>query len=493
MKVSGFLLSVIVLGALILRVWNLSAQSLNIDEYTELQVQHETYVEAALKADSMPPLYPILLKAWLTVWPGEMAGRWFSVLMGVATVAVVGTLWGRSFGRPLALSTAALLAISPLHIFYSQYVRSYGLMMLWAVLVIGTLAQAVKSKRKTDWGWFGVSALGGLYTHYYFAIFLAVLSFSLAVWAYRWKWSREYLIANLCVVVLALPLVGFVGKDLHFQKSLRDSRPLDVSALGYTYVSMLTGYSIGPSKRDLQVFNKKQALASAAPISAVVGIIFLSLGYAGSSYLRKRRLFVLFLALTVVPVLLVGILGLLANVTYNPRFVVWSLLPLLSLLAAGVLQGRRSWIVRMALLLLVIVSITAVTNRHCVARYQNEDVRSLGEFLQQQTDEEMPVFVLANYMTALVAHYLPTEREVWELPAVSATDEMPSSESLPRLANLALTEKLPNGGSYWLVYTRPFHGDPAGAILAHLSKQGSLEKVKEYAGIVLYRGQLPLK
>ena len=125
-----WLLGIVVI-ALVLRVWNLSAQSLDIDEYTELQVSHETYAFAATKADSMPPLYPVLLKTWLAVWPGDFSGRCFSVALGVATVWVVGALWARCFGAGLALTTAALLAFSPLHIYYSQYVRSYGLLMFW--------------------------------------------------------------------------------------------------------------------------------------------------------------------------------------------------------------------------------------------------------------------------------------------------------------------------------------------------------------------------
>ena len=101
-----------------------------------------------------------------------------------------------------------------------------------------------------------------------------------------WKWSRGFLLANLTIVLLALPLIGFVGKDLHFQKGLRDSRPLDIPALGYTYVSMLTGYTVGPSKRDLQVIDRMNAFSSALPIAAVVGTLFSILGIAGIGYLR---------------------------------------------------------------------------------------------------------------------------------------------------------------------------------------------------------------
>ena len=490
MKRSSYCLLLIVVAALLLRAWNLSAQSLDIDEYTELQVSHETYAFAATKADSMPPLYPVLLKTWLAVCPGDMAGRWFSVFIGVTTVWVVGALWPQNFGSALALTTAALLAFSPLHIYYSQYVRSYGLMMFWTTLTIATLAKAIKSHRKSDWAFFVFSALGGLYTHYYFAIFLAVLSVAFAFWGYGWRWSRQWWVANLSVAVLALPLIGFVGKDLHFQKGLRDSRPLDIPALGYTYVSMLTGYSVGPSKRDLQVFGRSKALVSAGPIALVVGAIFLSLGYAGIACLRKCRLLGLVIALAVAPVLLVGGLGILTNVTFNPRFVVWSLLPLLVLLSAGIIENHRSWIVRVALLLLVLVSGAALYNRQYIPGHQNEDVRSLANYLQQQPAGSAPVFVLSNYMQPLVALYLPEEWEVLDLPAVSATDEMQSTEELPQLAKLALSDRLPEGGSYWLVYTRPFHGDPAGEIFASLSEQGSLEKTEEFAGIVLYQGKL---
>ena len=301
MKSSGYWLSLIVFSAFVLRAWNLSSQCLDIDEYTELQVRHKTYVEAANAADSMPPLFPVLLKSCLAIWPSDMIGRWFSAVIGVATVWGVGVLWTPSVGRPLALATAALLATSPLHIYYSQYTRSYGLVMFWTALAIGSLMLALKSRQPAHWALFVVSALGGLYTHYYFAIFLGVLSVCFACWANGWRWSRQWWVANLCIGVLALPLVGFVGKDLHFQKGLRESRPLDIAAFGYTYVSMMTGYSIGPAKRDLQVMNRSEALKSAGPIAATVGAIFLSLGLSGLSYLRKRRLFVVFCVLALAP------------------------------------------------------------------------------------------------------------------------------------------------------------------------------------------------
>ncbi|MEM8944886.1 MAG: glycosyltransferase family 39 protein [Planctomycetota bacterium] len=483
-----WLLAVVVL-AIVGRAWNLSAQCLDIDEYSELQLTKLSYTEAALAADSMPPFFPVLHKAVYTLWPSDMAGRWLSLIVGVSTVWLVGTLWARAFGQVLGLMTATLLALSPLSIYYSQYIRSYGLVIFWAVLATGALAIAVRTRRRSDWLLFVVASLGGMYTHYYFALYLSVLSLAFAIHEYGWRWSRQWWISNLCLGVLALPLIGFVGRDLHFQKSLRESRPFDVASMGYTYVSMLTGYSVGPSKRDLQVMDQTKALQRAVPAAAAACVVFVCLGLAGADYLHRRNLLVLMIALSLVPVALVGLLGYVADVTFNPRFVVWSLPPLLLLLGAGALQVRRRWDARLGVVALVLLSATAVYNRHYVAGHRNEDLSGLGSYLQQGVDR-YPVFVLSNYMTPGVAHYLNEEWRVLELPKVDDVAALTPPQTLTELAVDSLNKTLANDDGYWLVYTREFHGDPAGEILASLAEAGQLEMEREFAGIKLYRGQL---
>ena len=42
---------------------------------------------------------------------------------------------------------ALLLAINPFHVYYSQEIRMYGLMVLWSLLAIGFAARCVG-----DWG-----------------------------------------------------------------------------------------------------------------------------------------------------------------------------------------------------------------------------------------------------------------------------------------------------------------------------------------------------
>ncbi len=477
-------LVVIVLFALVLRVWNLPAQSLDMDELAESQVRGLSYVESAVRADSMPPLYPVLLKGWLAIFSGEMAARWLSVAIGVATVAAVGVLWARCFGAPLALVVAGLLAISPLHIYYSQHVRGYVLLFLWAAVTIPALLLAVKNERRSDWVMFVVGSLGGLYSHYYFALFWGVLALVGAWSAYGWKFSRQWWVACVTIGVLSLPLLGFVRSDLHYQKSIRAARSMHAGAFGYTYLSMATGYCVGPSKNEIQQMSPRDAMIAGAPISAVVGSIYLILGGWGIVFLRQRRLLVPVLVLLFVPVLMIGLLGWLTGVTYNPRFVVWSLLPLLMLLGAGVVQGGRSWSVRIAVLGLVLVSVLAIYNRQSVARYQNEDVRAVGNYLNDQTEERGPVFVLPSYMTGLAQHYFP---EGWTVEGVADLESGRATEEVDRVME-TLTGELPASGPYWVFYSRAFHGDPNGELLGRMIEDWSIVKQQEFAGVVLYRG-----
>lgn len=137
----------------------------------------------------------------------------------------------------------------------------------------------------------------------------------------------------------------------------------------------------------------------------------------------------------------------------------------------------------------MLVSATAIYNRHSVAQYQNEDLRSLGAYLQQRSGEREPLFVVSNYMAPAVAHDLSQDWKVFELPPVEATEAMESSMELVPLARHTFADHLPKGGPFWLAYTRSFHGDPDGAILGHLNENATLKKVQEFPGIVLYRGK----
>ena len=83
--------------------------------------------------DIHPPLYYWLLSLWAVPFgQGEAALRGFSVVLGTLMVWATWGLGRALGGRAVGLAAAALLAVSPLAVQYSQEVRMYALAGLLA-------------------------------------------------------------------------------------------------------------------------------------------------------------------------------------------------------------------------------------------------------------------------------------------------------------------------------------------------------------------------
>ena len=113
-----------------------------------------------------PPLYFIL--GWLSLKIGSDP-EWVrlpSLLAGTATIPLVYMLGARTVGRAAGLLAAAVFALSPFMIYYSDEARSYALMI--ALLTASTLALliALESGRARWWAVYAACSCGALLSHY---------------------------------------------------------------------------------------------------------------------------------------------------------------------------------------------------------------------------------------------------------------------------------------------------------------------------------------
>lgn len=147
----------ILLVAGVLRMWHLDAPGLSVEEInTVSRVRGTPGVLFNNPFSARSAAYPFILRWWISVFgASDMAVRGLSVLCGVLTVAVVYLLARRLAGRQIALVSAAVLAVAPLHIAYSQLVSRYALLTLTsAILVLLTLLLLEKPKSALRWaGW----------------------------------------------------------------------------------------------------------------------------------------------------------------------------------------------------------------------------------------------------------------------------------------------------------------------------------------------------
>ncbi|CAN5228755.1 MAG: glycosyltransferase family 39 protein [Gemmatimonadetes bacterium] len=471
----------ILLLALGLRVWSLHDQSLTMDEISELRIAHGSAGSIVQSKDGFPPLYHLLLSGWMRTFDSESSARWLAVFFGVLSIAAVERL-GSRVGRPaVGLWSGALLAISPFHIWYSQEGRSYGLFFLLATLALWTFLRALETDRRRDWALYALTAVAGLYTHYFFALLLAVAAFILALERRGWGEWRSPLAAHVAIAVLALPLIPLLEADFSYQAGYPERGAFGAPAFAYTYVSLLTGYSLGPSLRELHVLAPGTALRSLLPWLIPLGAAAAVLLFYGYRELGRRNTVRRLLLLALLPVLAVGLLSELGGVGYNVRYVLWVGLPFVVWLGAGAARGWRQAAGRVGLLTLLILFGVALYQRHQIDRYKNEDTRAVAAYLQSK-ENRFPVLVISSYMAAPLSHYLEPGWPVYGLSKIESAREL--DEVLASIDRLA-----PHPGPYWLVYTRAFHGDPKGRLLDLLTERDGLRLVARFAGIDLYRSR----
>ncbi len=159
---------VTVMGGL-LRFYHYDRLSLWLDEgYTIMFARqpwasvlglHGTY-------DAHPPLYYALVKLVTLAIPEISAGRVLSVVAGTLTIPVLFAIGNRLFGQWAALAASGALAVSPLHIWYSQEARQYAVAVSLVAMAYFALLSFYQAP---GWRWaalYGISLLLGMYIDY---------------------------------------------------------------------------------------------------------------------------------------------------------------------------------------------------------------------------------------------------------------------------------------------------------------------------------------
>jgi hypothetical protein len=97
-----------------------------------------------------PPLFYLLFHGWLAAVGGsETAMRVFAVLPGTLAVPVVGSAVGRIAGPRTGIAAAIVLALAPLHVYYSRDARMYSLLSLWMALAVYAVALGCRALSPT--------------------------------------------------------------------------------------------------------------------------------------------------------------------------------------------------------------------------------------------------------------------------------------------------------------------------------------------------------
>jgi uncharacterized membrane protein len=197
----------------------------NFDKYQHINLDRGVAdtVNYLITSDPQhPPLYYVMVRLWAQVFGDSPAGvRSLSAIISLLIFPTVYWLCLELFDSAVVGWIAmALIAVSPLQLYFAQEARQYT---LWMVEIIGSsaaLLRAMKQENKINWALYSLSLVLGLYTHLF--TFLIMISHGIYVIIQQQfhftKTFINYLISTIAAFLIFLPwLLVFIT---HLQTAL---------------------------------------------------------------------------------------------------------------------------------------------------------------------------------------------------------------------------------------------------------------------------------
>lgn len=345
---------------------------------------------ATLYVDIHPPLYLTFMHVWNRVFgDGELSMRMPALLSGLASIAL--TYWAghRLVGRNAALWASLLLALSPVHIWYSAEARLYSPMVACTLLAVGTFDRLLDpALPRRPWLWWlhlaNVAVMLAL--HYYLAVIVVLLA--IAAPLLRGLGAPALRITGWHGAGL-LALGAFVAAKMSLGEFETSQDYLRAMTAGELYVFIFdwcwTGHTL------LAVDNVLDDLAAWSQEALGIVLVVLGLRQTIRCWRNQRTVALVPACLLAIPVFLWGAAALGLGNTYTERSALPSL-PFVFMLAGCGLANLQPTLRRFAgaaMIVLCIASLIALHafyEAHWTVYKPNPDWRGATAYLSHEID-----------------------------------------------------------------------------------------------------------
>jgi hypothetical protein len=247
-----------------------------------------------------------------------------------------------------------------------------------------------------------------------------------------------------------------------------------VAALPYTFFAFTNGYTLGPSILELRNFSLG-TLAPYLPLIVPIMLVVVILGGAGMVYLwrNNRETASLIILWAVLPAVIgVAVPFIVRSMTYNVRYVLFSVPAFLIILASGVVSLKRYRLGIALLLVVILYNGISLYNHFADVRYAKEDVRSAAEFVAANASAEDHILVIT--VDRLFRRYFKPDNLIVSNPASATTDQ---------IFNNAIT----GTDTVWLIESRPWQSDPKQTIKTLFDNQYRVISQADFPGVKVYQ------
>ena len=368
----------ILLLAFVLRIAYLDGQSLWWDEAFSVTVGSmdlRSLMTTALDDRVHPPLYYLILHFWLPLARSEFVVRAPSAFLGVLGVASIFPMAALVGGKRLGLISAFALAISPLHIWYSQETRMYSLIVFLTLLANYFFGRLLRRDQPINRLGYSIFILLAMHTHYLtLFVILAQGTYLILLRPRNRVLLRKWLLCMLFVGALCAPwLVAIFLTGGFYEANISWIRPAVPQDLFWTIYNFGLGFSANPGN----LVN----LLAALSIAAILVYVSVRL-FRGKIPVRQRSMlrFVWYwLSLPLILVLLISLDWPLPQKRsiYMDRFLIPLLPPFLILVSYGITQifDRKKTLGALAAVVLLVPIGISTSSLFLDPTYRRDDWR----------------------------------------------------------------------------------------------------------------------
>jgi mannosyltransferase len=264
-------LAALMLGVALLSVFFLSKQSLRLDESQSMwQSSHTTarifYIVAQ---DVHVPLYHMMLHFWQAILGNDVAvARYLSLIFSVLTIPAVYKLGRYAYGQRVGLFASLMISLSPFLNWYANEVRMYSLLTFLTVMNQYFFLRLMRHPERNAWIGYTVTALLGMYTHYFFFMVFVVQLVFLVInrHLYNKKTRWHFFLVGAFLIACFTPWIWYV---LHLG-SANNTRPLLITPTSTDVFNTFSQFLFGFQNEIINT-----AIISLWPLLVLVGFFSL--------------------------------------------------------------------------------------------------------------------------------------------------------------------------------------------------------------------------
>jgi uncharacterized membrane protein len=488
-------LTPIILVYLFLAFYRIDHQSLWLDEVASLAAAapEESVFSKAIWMNGQGPLYFALLHMWMMAGTSEFVVRSLAAFLGGVAVGITYTLGLRLVNRKLGVVAALLLATSPFFIWYSQETRYITLAVVTSLLSMYTFHRAVAGSSLRVWLTYAITTTMALLSFVPNAALVLAQGLYLVLLSQRrlvlpkwiaWQIPVGIIFGSWLVLSYGGVSVSMAGGPTNMQVALDPvplqtgtPRELSSAVIPYTLFAFSSGFSMGPSVRELHTSRDLRMLLAHLPTLALLILLFGALFVMGIMALWcKAEVAALLLLWFVVPVAAVLILAMHTEVAYNVRYPCAAFPAYIFILAGAITMLHRRALQVMIIAAILCANGLALANHYFNPQYAKEDTRAAARYLESVGDAGDLILVVGSTMA--LKHYYKGE-----LPIVT----WDRSTTRDRAAIVGYVEALSHDHKrLWIVTNRPWETDPKGQVKTTLSQWHQITRCKEFAGVEIY-------